>query len=194
MAKFKPQRIAAEVAPDFFPWARDDRDWIYGENGIYHPDTEAYHAPIETGHRLRVWDDTINEPHWGPIDDSGYLMGDLPAEPPGSVWRAVIDHGVDHSKLHDPEAYAAAGYPADGWHPGHTVVPDPRSKIRGKAYPTKEKAMRAAEKRFLRDFPIDKLRTMKAPAHSDSGVDYDSLINPGQEIDDDYGDIFGGGR
>jgi hypothetical protein len=165
MARFR--HLHAAEAPSEFPWAKDDREWVYGEHGLYNPDTEAYHAPLENGHRLRVWDDTINEPHWGPLEPGGYQMGNLPAEPPKSHWKAVIDHGA--MRPNDPDAYAAAGYP-DDWQPSHTVVNHNRSKLRGKAHPTLEKAIRAVEQRYRKMFPLG---TNTGP--HDSGVDYSDL-------------------
>jgi hypothetical protein len=161
MARFR--HLAAEVAPSEFPWAKDDREWMY------HPDTEAYHAPLENGHRLRVWDDSITEPRWGPLEEGGYQMGELPPEPPGSHWKGIIEHGVDRPELHDPDAYAAAGYPAD-WHVRHTPVYHNRSKLRAKAYPTREHAIRAVEKKYRQMFPIG-----TDTGKHDSGVDYSDL-------------------
>jgi hypothetical protein len=164
MALLAPWRTAASSE---FPWAAEDRDWAYGEYGLYNSDTEAYHAPLENGHRLRVWDDTINEPRWGPLEEGGHKMGDLPPEPPKSHWKGGFDHGVDFPS--DPEAHAAAGYPTN-WKPSYTSVYEESSPLRAKAYPTKEQAMRAVEKRYRETFPIG-TNTGK----HDSGVDYSDL-------------------
>lgn len=166
MARFRHLQ-AAEAPSSEFPWARDDREWMYGEHGSYHPGTEAYHAPLENGHRLRVWDDSITESRWGPLKPGGSQMGDLPPEEPGSLWKAVIDQGATRSS--DPDAYAAAGYP-DDWQPRRTPVYHNRSKLRAKAYPTREHAIRAVEKKYRQMFPIG---TDTGP--HDSGVDYSDI-------------------
>lgn len=168
-----PHRTAAmlrhgvDAPASEFPWGKDDREWAYGEHGLYNPKTEAYHAPLENGHRLRVWDDSITEPRWGPLEEGGYQMGDLPAEKPGSHWKGGFDHGVDFPK--DPAAYAAAGYPAN-WGPDYTSVHHDDSKLRAKAYPTREEAMRAVEQKYRQMFPIG-----TNTGTPDSGTDYSDL-------------------
>lgn len=56
----------------------------------------------------------------------------------------------------------------------------------GGMFATHEEAARAAEEHY---FGLD--RRGQAPA---SDLDYEKLVNPSQELDDDYGDIFGGDR
>lgn len=144
-----PWRQAAQE-PSPFPWTKDDREWAYG------PGTEAYHAPLENGHRLRVWDDTITEPRWAP-------GGDIPPEPAGSHWKGGFDHGVDFPS--DPDA--GPPYPE---HPAWTAVYEEDSPLRAKAYPTREQAMRAVEKKYREMFPLG---TDTGP--HDSGIDYSDL-------------------
>jgi hypothetical protein len=162
MARFR--HLAAEQAVSEFPWSKDDRDWAYGDHGVYNPDTEAYHAPLENGHRLRVWDDSITRSRWGPLEEGGHRMGDLPPEEPGSHWMGGFDHGPDFPS--DPDM---PGYPHN-IHPDYTAVYEEDSPLRAKAYPTKEHAMRAIEKRYREKFPIG---TNTGP--HDSGVDYSDL-------------------
>lgn len=150
-----------------FPWGKEDRDWAYGKHGLYGQGTEAYHAPLENGHRLRVWDDSITEPRWGPLKPGGYQMGDLPPEKPGSHWKGGFDHGVDFPR--DPAAHEAAGYPLP-WGPAFTAVYEENSPLRAKAYPSKEEAMAAIEKKYRETFPVG----TDTGTH-DSGVDYSDL-------------------
>lgn len=188
MARFAHLRTAADAPKSEFPWRPEDREWTHGEHGPYRPDTEAWHAPLENGHRLIVWDDSITEPRWGPLDDGGFRMGDLPPEEPGSHWKGGYDLGVDSPDYHDPDVYEAAGYPAD-WGVDFQAVFDPRSKLRAKAYPTREKAIQAVERHYRRKYPIG---TPSQSGPADSGVDYgEALKSTLPPLDDDYGDIFG---
>lgn len=164
MARFRHLRAAERPASEF-PWAPDDRDWVYGgEYGLYKPGGEAYHAPLENGHRLRVWDDTINEPRWGPLEPGGSRMGDLPPEEPGSHWKAGWDEGVDF-----PNDPAMPGYPHNT-HPHWEAVYEHDSPLRAKAYPTREEAMKAVERRYRQKYPIG-----SDTGSHDSGVDYSDL-------------------
>ena len=136
-----------------FPWRPEDRDWAHGEYGLYGPGVEAYHAPLENGHRLRVWDDTNNEDQFM-----------FPKEAPGSHWKGGIDEGEDFPN--DPQM---PGYP-NNTHPNWTAAYEEDSPLRAKAYPSKEEAMRGVEKKYREKFPIG---TNTGP--HDSGVDYSDL-------------------
>lgn len=157
MARFR--HLATSSA---FPWRPDDREWVYGDYGLYHPNTEAYHAPLENGHRLKVWDDSITESRWGALDEQGFRLGELPPEKPGSHWKGGWDEGEDFPN--DPDM---PGYP-NNQHPHWEAVYDENSPLRAKAYPSREQAMRAVEQRYRQKYPLG-----TSTGSHDSGVDYD---------------------
>lgn len=146
MARFR--HLATSSA---FPWRPDDREWVYGDYGQYEWDTEAWHAPLENGHRLRVWDDSQTEPSRG-----------REAEPPSSHWKGGWDEGEDFPN--DPDM---PGYP-NNQHPYWEAVYDEDSPLRAKAYPSREQAMRAVEQRYRQKYPLG-----TSTGSHDSGVDYD---------------------
>ena len=133
-----------------------------------HPYAEVWHAPLETGHHLNVY---------------------RAAHPPTSTFatyetpwfwhiRGAGDtyegHGISHSV--DPARRNDQFYlPTD-------IDPD------YEGHATKEDAMRDAEAAYM--------RLVKRPDYKQapSEIDYESIVNPRDDLDEDYGDIFGGGR
>jgi hypothetical protein len=62
-----------------------------------------------------------------------------------------------------------------------------RGDERGKTLPDWESAKAAAEEHY---YSLDHSGRRTPPAR-DSGVDYDNLVNPQDDLNDDFGDIFG---
>lgn len=174
MARFRPLHAAPKLE---FPWMLHEDS----KNG-----NEVWHAPLENGHRLKVFDTSENEPYWGELEPGSYQMGMVPADEPQSHWKGGYHLGLDHPDAGDPEAHAAAGYP-DDWHAPWKSVYNPRSTLRGKAYPTREKAMLAVEreyKKHIQKHMLTQRAQNPAPRQEPQPASFDDF---------DYGDIFGGG-
>lgn len=170
-------KMRRQAAPKLdFPWTLHE----HAEDG-----NEIWHAPLENGHRLTVFDTSHNEPHWGELEPGSYQMGMVPADPPQSHWKGGYYLGLDHPDAHDPEAFAAAGYP-DDWHAPWKAVYDPKSTLRAKSYPTRERAMLAVERAYKQHIKKHMLmQRTQAPA---------PIAEPAAPAgfdDYDYGDIFG---
>lgn len=175
MAKMRRSAINLD-----FPWQLHDHD---DDCGCEDHRNEVWEARLENGHRLSVFDTSHNDPHWDELEPGSHQYGMVPADAPQSHWKGGYHLGLDHPDAGDPEAYAAAGYP-DDWHAPWKPVYNPRSTLRAKAYPSREKALLAVEREYKKHIRnhmlMNRAPAPKAPSPSPSGFD-----------DYDYGDIFG---
>ena len=121
----------------------------------------------------------------GPSDDggeeahteTGHLVQTHHAHPPGDYDRTADPIGFGYSiweYQHDM---------GDGLGSGYECVSEDQNGV----YPTHDEAKKAAEEHYYR---LDHSRG-SAP---ESRIDYENLVNPRDDLDDDFGDIFGGGR
>lgn len=119
----------------------------------------------------------------GPSDDggeeahteTGHLVQTHHAYPPGHNGRTADPIGWSYS-VWEPQPDSG-----DGYGPGYECV----SEDDDRAFLTHDEAKKAAEERYYR---LDHSQG-RAP---ESRIDYEKIINPKEDLDDDFGDIFGG--
>lgn len=128
----------------------------------------GWHARIENGDHIHLYAIGGDDKRWGYALFGPKTKHDHdPNVPDGSTTHM--------RSLNDPEGvYSQLLGTSSSRGGGMRFHPDPHS------------AMREAEEHY---FGLG--RRGQAPA---SGLDYEKLVNPSQELGDDYGDIFGEGR
>ena len=128
----------------------------------------------------------------------------------GERYRAALENGHVLTLDHDPD-------PRHGWNwalfvPAGTISdPDGSNPmpvtdlvagggarwrglpgaVSSEHLPTRGHAQSQAEEAYRRLYPLG---ADTGAGRRDHGIDYESVINPRQELDDDFGDIFRGGR
>jgi hypothetical protein len=119
------------------------------------------------------------------------------------VWRADLENGHSlHIQEDDPsltgygkrEYFPTIHHPGDPTgnlhHPDRPGEPSEETGL-GKWFKSRAKAQRAIERAYMEKYPIGSDAPARPPR--DSGVNYESLVNPSLDLgDEDYGHILGG--
>lgn len=182
MARFRHIHSADENGLDF--------DWQPVEAG----GLEGYHAPLENGDLIQLYG--LHRRGKKPSNWSYHILG--PADPEAKIlekpeggygWNrpgiwSVTDRGNSRPWLGSGgQGDLKAEEESDPRL--RTVYTDGRQPT---MFDNKLDAMRAAEHHYR-----TLNRMMQGRSSIDSGVDYDEMLRP-KPIDDDFGDIFGGGQ